>query len=541
MFDFFTHRQSPNVQTLFYVPTPDPFENPLVETNPSPLRQWATALPFANPEQLSEAVLTSLIRLNRFPGTVRKREELMEVYQTPVQRLLHGSAARKGKAPIHSLRRVMKEMAFGYSHTANECLSNKASRRNLERLSHAIYNAIKFYQLEYLYACEEFDCRASHTYRELSRLRTFAEEQNIHLSPVIEDDQPDSPRTIEQQYNRFLLLYLLDPCHLQAGEPRICFNYLDSLAAHACYRPPSHDIDRSGHYVIDRLGEVPPNLFEPDGLDKLTQPRFTLFDLNPVSQQIHQQLRSLERSEEQKPFALRKLNTQDITNLLARILKSWHIRMKRESERHNTSGQVSLWIGINSIYHYLTRDLQPREEEDEITLSQAHSPMKAHLQDPDKPQLTAHRSNQSRSGVALHLNQTQGVLPLVGELVLITLESGAAVSEWRIGIVKRALNLQEGNLEIGIQFVQGRIVPVTLQAINLALGSELDDEQAPPSHPGLYLDHGHSYRSSLIVPKHFFILGQEYRSEEMIPAPSITPLQILESTSRFERFRVKPA
>jgi hypothetical protein len=544
MFEFFTQRQGTSKATIFHVPTADPFENPLVETNPAQLRQWATALPFANPDQLAEAVLTSLVRLNRFPGLVRKRDELMEIYHTPVLRLLHNSASRRGQAPTHKLRQVMLEMAYGYSHRANECLSSKASKKNLLRLTHAIYHAIKFYLQEYLYACEEFDCRTTHTYREISRLRTFAEEQQIHLTPVVEEDHPDVERSIEQQYNRFLLLRLLDPCHLQEGEPRICFEYLDSLAGYARTKPPNRGIERSGHYVIDRLGEVPPSLFEPDGLDTLAQPRFSLFDLNPVSQQIHQQLRNLERSVEQKPPAMSNLSTQEITNLLARILKSWHIRLQRDSERHPTSGEVSIWTGLHNIYSYLTQGqcsaTEAQEtESDEITLTQVKS-VQSQTQDPRKPQLIARRFNQSRSGVALHLPLSPNNPSMVGEVVLISLQSGAELKEWKIGITKRALNRQGGTLEVGVQFVQGHIVPITLQATLRSPHSDRDETEEPPSYPGLYIDQGHAHRSSLLVPKHFFVLGQEYRVEEMIPSQAITPLLLLESTAHFERYRIKP-
>ncbi len=543
MFDFFSHRKGSSTPTVFYVPTPDPFENPLVETNPGPLRQWAIALPFANPDQLAEAVLTSLTRLNRFPGPVRKRYELMEIYQSPALRLVHSSASHRGPAPTQKTRRVMLEMAFGYSHLANQCLGNKASKKNLERLTYAIYHAIKFYLQEYLYACEEFDCRTTHSYREISRLRTFAEEQKIHLSPIGEEDHPDIERSIEQQYNRFLLLRLLDPCHLQAGEVRLCFDYLDALAGHAQFKPPSREIEPSGHYVVDRLGEVPPSLFEPDGLETLTQPRFTLFDLNPVSTQIHQQLRRLERSEEQKPATMSKLTAQEVANLLARMLKSWHIRLQRDSERHTTSGQVSVWTGLNSIYLYLTRDQRQEDYADdaasnEITLTQVQS-VQTKAQDPHKPQLIARRFNQSRSGVALHLSMSPNSPSLVGELVLISLQGGAETTEWKIGIVKRALNRQGEHLEIGVQFVQGRIEPITLQSTLKEMRSDSGETPEKSAYPGLYIDQGHTHRSSLLVPKHFFVLGQEYRVEEMVPAPVITPLQLLESTIHFERYRIK--
>ena len=50
-----------------------------------------------------------------------------------------------------------------------------------------------------------------------------------------------------------------------------------------------------------------------------------------------------------------KLTMQEATNLLARMLKSWHIRLKRDSERHPTSGQVMLWVGVERGLHLSQR------------------------------------------------------------------------------------------------------------------------------------------------------------------------------------------
>ena len=537
MFDFFSHRSSASRQGIFQIPKLDPFENPLVEIHPAQLRQWATALPFANPDQLSEAVLTSLGRLNRYPGPVKKRNELMEIYQTPALRLCHSSGARRGSTTTSQLRRVMLEMAYGYSHIANECLAGKANRKSLDRLAHALYHSLKFYLLEYLYACEEFDCRSGHTYREISRLRTYAEEQELHNREIEDSEDPQSRQaTITHQFNRYLLLRLLDPCHLQEGETRICYEYLESIAGSARFRPPtSSHTEASGHYVIDRLGEVPPYPYDPESEEKLAVPRFVLFDLNPVSQQIHQQMRKLERAEDQKPVAMLRLSQQEAGNLLARMLKSWHIRTKRDSERHTTSGQVQVWTGLQKIHGYLTRDRWDTEaENDEITMTQGPSLPPA-KQDPGKPQLVARRFNQSRSGVALHLPFAHAAAPSIGELILISLAGVSDPNDWKIGVVKRALNHTDGILEIGIQFMLGRIVPVTLRSMTL----HGENDEPPRDHPGLYLDLGHSHRSSLIVPKRFFAIGQEYRVEEMTPAPGITPLMLLESTAMFERYRVK--
>jgi hypothetical protein len=535
MFNFFSHRSSPSSQALFQVPQPDPFENPLVETDPALLRQWATALPFANQTQLAETVLTSLTRLNRFPGQVKKRLELMEIYTTPCMRLSHGHAHRKAEAPVHLIRQVMLEMAYGNCHIANECISIKASRKNLQRLAYSIYNAIKYFIQEYVLGCEEYDCRSRRAYRDITRLMTYAEEQKIHHKQIEDADQ-DEPEyaTIFHQYNRFLLLMLLDPCHLQQGEPRLCFEYLNTLAGNALLSAPTPDTETTGHYVIDRLGEVSPYLYQPEGLNNLSQPRFTLFDLSPVSKLLHQKLRHMERSEEGKPDALVKLTMHEATNLLARMLKSWHIRLKRDSERHHTSGQVMIWVGIDPIYTYLTgHGVSQQTSDEEIDITH-HRTIQQGDDSDFTHQFTAIRTNQSRSGVALKMTKSSVDVPLVGELILFSTHQKRHENDWKIGIIKRALNCESNLLDIGIQFILGKIEPITLR-----LANQQQSSQPLKDRPAIYIDQGHAHRSSLIVPKSFFVIGHEYRVEEMIPAPSITPLQLLETTSRFERYRIK--
>jgi hypothetical protein len=492
-------------------------------------------LPFANQTQLAETVLTSLGRLNRYPDQVKKRFELMEIYTTPCVRLSHGHTQHKSEAPLHLIRRVMLEMGYGYSHLANECICNKANRKNLQRLNHAIYYAIKYFIMEFLLACEDFDCRSVRAYRDITRLMTYAEEQNIQRNQIEDPDQPEPEyATVIHQYNRFLLLLLLDPCHLQAGEPRMCFDLLNAFAGKAKITAPTPETEATGRYVIDRLGEVPPYLYFPECLNNLAQPRFTLFDLSPVSKELHQKLRHMERSDEGKPDVIAKLTRQEATNLLARMLKSWHIRLKRDSERHTTSGEVLLWLGIEAIYAYLTGNSKSSQgDEDEITMTHL-SGLQGEGTTTRGYQYSAMRINQSRSGVALKIAKSATTLPQVGELVLFSSHQQRQENEWKIGIIKRILNSQVNQLDIGIQFIVGKIEPITLRLMN-----QQPTSQQTTDRPAIFIDQGHTHRSSLIVPKNFFVIGQDYRVEEMIPAPTITPLQLLETTARFERYRIR--
>lgn len=535
MFDFFSHRTPANKQPLFFVPQADPFENPLVESDPQQLGRWATALPFANPQQLAENMITSLSRLNRFPGQIKRREELMQIYVTPAMRLAHGMAQRKSQAPVGMVRQVMQEMGYGYSHIANECIARKPNKKVISQLGQAIYYSIKYFMLEYLLACEDFDCRSGSSYRLISRLMTFACEQKLqHVEMDDHDLQESELTTIAHQFNRYLLLLLLDPCHLQEGEPRLCFDFLDTVASYARIAKPTNAEDTTGRYVIDRLGEVPPYLFHHDCLDNLAHPRFTLFDLSPVSQNIHHQLRRMEHSEQNKPSNMNRLTVKEVNNLLARMLKSWHIRLKRDSERHNSSGQIMVWAGVQKVHNYLSgRADDTASDEQEITMTQPTG-MSGTSAATGSSHFVAVRSNQSRSGVALHIPRQAITSQLIGELILISNHELRQGTDWKLGVIKRAMNTMDNMIEIGVQFVQGKIEPITLRLF------KAQSEDTPnPNHPGIFIDQGNNHRSSLIIPKHFFVIGQEYRVEEMIPSPNITPLQLLETTAHFERFRIK--
>ena len=152
---------------------------------------------------------------------------------------------------------------------------------------------------------------------------------------------------------------------------------------------------------------------------------------------------------------------------------------------------------------------------------------------PDR-RIEAVRNNLSRSGVALCIPRQAFSSQIIGELILISTHEKRQGNDWKLGIVKRALNSENNQLEIGIQFILGKSIPITLR-----LAKPQSEESPNPDHPGIFIDQGHNNRSSLIVPKHFFVVGQEYRVEEMIPSPSITPLQQLETTAHFERFKIK--
>ena len=516
------------------MPPPDPFENPLVETHPGALREWATGLPFANPEQLAQAVLTSLGRLNRFPVQVKKRDELLEIYQTPTNRLYHLSLERKSALPTKLTRQVMQEMGYGYLHLVNQWFTEKPSAKRRKELLNHIYHAVKYLALEYLIACLMYDCHGSKTLQELIRLHTLAEENGIQDEPV--DDPEFDFASISQQTKLTLLLSLLDPCHLQEDEPRIAFDYLATFAHIADFVALSPAIDPAGHYVIDRMGEVPPQRLDPSKQEGLTTPRYCLFNVLPVSQRLHQDLRVIEKQSTGNPMGLQHLGIKSASNLLRRMLKSWHIRLQRDSERHTTSGQARLTLGLQAVHQFLANPNTSGEpdncERDTLSVDLETGGLNLTVER-NFPSFDCWRCNQSRSGVALLLPISQSVTPQVGDLVLLTKSDSQSQSEAKVGVVRRVLLKEQRVLEIGVQFISGRMFPLSMQLI------ETIGKQAEHGFPALYIDTGDLDRSSLLVAKDTLLIDHEYRIEEMIPAPVVSPILLTEVTSSFERFRIK--
>ncbi len=533
MLNFFHKRRSSTQHADFELPAPDPFENPLVETHPGQLRQWAAGLPFANPQQLAEAVIISLSRLNRFPGQVKRREELMEIYLTPSNRLFHVSSEKKIPFPIRIKRTLMREMAFGYLHLVNSCLRESPSEKLRRRLAGYIYLTTKFIALEYLSACEEYDCRLSAPRKELMRLYTLAEELNIENLPQDDPEQPIA--SISHQTKLILLLSLLDPCHLQKGEIRIIFDYLNQFAELALFVELDIEAEVGGHYVIDRLGEVSPYPFNPDAIEGLTASRFCLFDIIPISQRLHQHLRIIEQPNAIKPTGLQGLTTKAAANLLRRMLKSWHIRLQRDSERHTTSGQVKLILGLQGVHRQLSAKNTPATasaDAQQETLSVTLDSGAGSRSTADYPPIDSWRFNQSRSGVALQLNLPLAYPPQVGEIALMVKPDSNKREDMKIGIIRRAELKNDSLLEIGLQFINGRILPLSIQA------QDVESDQEPDNLPALYVDLGSLETSSLLLPRDRVEIGRHYRVEEMIPAPVISPIHLSEITALFERYRV---
>lgn len=534
MFQFGKKPQPVANAPTFLCPPPDPFENPMVETLPANLQQWIEHLPIADTVNLGETVLTALSQFNRYPGQIKKRRELLDLYQAPIGRFYQSTTEREESIPLDLRRALMREMAYGYLRIVNEQLGTNRSSRQPMLLLQAIYQAVKHLAFEHYFSTLVYDCRWSDLSSEMIRLHTLAEELGIQDSLV--EDEELKP-TITHLIKRSLLLMLAGPCHFRTGEAKLARTYLDHIASAAFFEPIGSAGEPSGCYVIDRTGKTAPYLYKPDKRDELTEPRHCLFNLTPVSAQVHQHLRIIENRLSERPIGLANLPKEAASSLLKRLLKSWHVRQNRGSERHAISGNAFILFGIQAIYRHLisvTDNLEPPQaSEDNIALVHGlggfHQPTYNLIQ-----AIECQRMNQSHTGIALRLGLAPDRSPQIGELVLVLRNGKGLPSDYRLGQVKRAMRESRTTMELGIEFIQGKLNPISLQPQVAEEGEYL------PSIPALYIGQSGSQRGMLIAAKKQLELDQVYKVAEDMPASAITLTHRLEVMSGCERFNVKP-
>ncbi|EGV51353.1 hypothetical protein Rifp1Sym_bm00140 [endosymbiont of Riftia pachyptila (vent Ph05)] len=533
MFSLFNNRADLMDQTLFSVPAPDSTQSPLVETHPGQLRQWVASLPYASPERVAEFVIANLSLLNRHPDRVKDRAELMEIYRMPSTRLCRIPIGKRGAPDILQIRRLLTEMAYGYKHIINECLNNRSWLKQRKRLLHSIFYALKFLALEQFVAFEGYDCRSRKSLSEVLKLYALAEQQNLHNEIIDDHDQAgDETSTISHQTKRIILVSLLDPCHLEPGEARICFDFLNQYAGKAKFGSVTATGDAAGRFVIDMSGMEPSRPFDPDTSPNLDPRRYRRFSLTSVSKRIHRAQQKIAMNGEEPPPGLQHLPPEEAILILRRILKSWHIQQQRGADRQNRPRRVAIALGVTSIHHYLQTLAIQNESSSDSSFSVILNGNLGADYAPQHKSFECMQVDQSASGVALQLQLSQSSSPQVGQLLLITASEDENSSDWRIGVVRRAMRKGNSSLELGVQFIRGHVSPITLRTPNKG-------KEEQPGRRALFIDRGHKHRGSVIVSRNSLELDQGYRVDEQTPDPVIVPMQLAEATPGFARYRLK--
>lgn len=516
------------------VPAPDRYKDPTVELRPAALKTWVDQLPYANSHVVIEQLTHRLSRLNRFPDVVKSRFEIMGCYQQGEQRLTEEDAATR-----EQWRLLIVEMAHGYKHLVNE--QQASSRRASEQLlATAIYWAMHYLSQLQLMIFEDYDCKNTRIWRELTALYRLAEQKELLTLPISDPFQTVLKQpTIDHQFKRIVLLATLDSCQLRATEISVCYLYLNLHAETAQLMPLNAQQQENGRFLVDTRGlRLPSPYRSKQTFPEEEQHHYRLLNVTPFSQRLHQDLQQLQKDYGIRlPAGLQQLQgASEAAHLLRRLLQTWHLRPTRQSERSERYGWMLVHLGLDAVHH----GLQPQQSSliepeplpiqdgaaEEIVLS---SVSKEKAQPAKTIQAFRwYRINRSEGGVALRVRLPCKPMPEVGHLLLLKDES-EPTAEPRIGIIRRCMKFDAKTLELGVQFVRGLVLPVTLQMLK---------EQEGTAYRALLVKRGKAEFDSILIAQGGYQAGSSYQVNGLPQQKSLAIIadKQLETGSGFERF-----
>lgn len=528
--------------TRLTVPAADATENPGTITLTQELQLWVDELPYANPLQTAKQLLKSLSQLNRHPGRIANRAELMACYQPPFHQLVnqakkkHHGNRHRGAAELYGLtERITAEIAYGYKIVLREQNYFRHSRWPVEQQANLIYQALEGLILSLLFTFAEHRQEPHHTWGEILQLYLLAEQLGLPKEPADSPlNESDGGSDIRALLKTIVLILLLDPYKLQQNEIWQAYSYLGWWGDHALItRFKSAEEGTGRRYVIDFDSHAKPHPFDPVAPPENSD-NCLLFDAAPLCQLINRQLQGLQSKILPTIPGLRDLSTPAVQQLFHNMLVAWLVHPSRRYPREERYNWLIIACGITDIAHFLrcggivnapTTEDEPDEER--VIIEDTLSP----YQEVTHNTFQWRQTNVSKSGVGLEIDPIHAGSVQVGQLVLMESERPNGEESWMIGVVRRLILRKKNRLEAGVQFVQGRVSAATIKP------KVFGTTDAADFQPALLLDRGKKYSAAIFTPHLLYHPKREYFVEpHQGRVCRIFADKLLESTNCFQRF-----
>ncbi len=531
------------------VPALDRVENPETITKPNALRQWANNLPYAYPLGVANSLHQALFLLNRHPKPVPQRQELMELFLEPYLTIadliqsdsiqLDGSAVNhRDRAMLYGLmEKINTEMAYGFKKVIRGKEFNKKLKLP-DALSTSIYWTIYCLILSILFDLSAYRPESRSVWREILQLYLLAQEHGVAATKF--SNPPAEARclpSIESEFIRILLILSLDPLGLTRKEVWSVYHHLTSGALKARLGTFAPLQETNGLLLVDLLGiepvKPPLPVKEPENPD-----RFLILDTNHLMSEIDQQLESLAPDSKKKGQPIPGLTRQQSIQVLDRMLQCWQSRLSRRHPRREQYDRLVAVGGIDAVYHYLKQgSLAPQQgghgtdEQEEIQAFDVTGYLSATSVEKSHTTYSCRQTNISESGMAIVTNQPEvNDLP-IGQIILAESEQAQDAARWRAGVVRRLVQRNQTTMELGIQFLPGKVSAVSIRPEGFGAGGSTTQQ------PALLVTQGNGTLDVLITPPMLYEIGRPYEVEISEGYSNrIYAGRMLESSGCFDRF-----
>ena len=453
-------------------PSQNPGTHLLAKTDYDVLEHWLEELPSGNMAKYVLEVKDGAANLNRTEIPIAQRVKLLELLDQAYEKIhnyyrpLMKSGPFKGKHPpddeLVELNQLTVEMSFAYKICVDQFAAKKSFFRKNKELSHSINLALHYLGLTLLESYELYSPIPMHVWSEIYQLYLLAEKKDFsedvqdvsHVYNVLE--------TTELTFLRNCMIAVSNPYHLKRGDHWEVFQYLQYWVNKAILSEDPDDFSDKNCFVVDLNNDDKPTSKRTLKSENIHENlRFILTDTINMNI-IHQidEIASTGRSPT-KAFS-ENIVGKTATHLLKDLLASWEMKQERQGTRYPIISKMEVIWGLNSIHHVLSLmdPLQPGElEQRERQLDEARE----NVIESDWSTL-----NNSKGGICINQPKEKVRDLDVGQLVSLrqsVQEDNRVTSQkWKLGVICWITGSQREGTRVGIQFLNGDVQPVQLQA-----------------------------------------------------------------------------
>ncbi|MCG5511918.1 hypothetical protein [Ectothiorhodospira shaposhnikovii] len=544
---------------------------------PRKVKRWLKALPMADMGETTRRLLQALQALNGRSLPPAERLEIMELLH-PSLLMVQDHLGRhfinrslplppRGLQIAHIAGELLAETSTGYLRVLRDLRGIKKTGLSTRQLTTAIYQGLNMLGAQQRHAARLYLPAPPGTWQAMHELLADAEYHGI-LHQELTDEQ-SKQRTPAQAYLQAALLALAAPLTLRQGESDRLHRHLEAHCA-TCHIGSDALPDHAGMlYRIDLRSDRAPDYITPDELDNTATSRF--LRIAPLIRQ----LRDLVRQENSRPLD---------NDLIHRALIAWTNTARRRFNRTGRAGRIDVTTGLADIHHCITRkvdaDLGKRSTDTDLTqlslqeidynlrsmemgisvryladmpkdlgssawdsIAKGNLVTSTTLPDngtaPPSPETPTPQAWQlvdsSAGGFRLRWEQPQAGRVQVGELVGLRSSHEGAGAGWQLGIVRWMMFHPATGLEIGVQILAPRSLPIMLRRAKrrLAHGQPLEGLMSPTIQVL-------QQATSLFCPAGAFQVDDEVAVILAGRTLSVRLTRKLAHSSRFEQFAYEP-
>lgn len=445
---------------MLTVPAIDPSEDLTVETRPKYLQEWLGTLPLTNLPEVSSTLHHEMAALNRQKVAIESRLKLLELYRDVILKLLPSleeqfvvqrlPLSEKNRQMAELSRSLLLELANGYKIILLDYQGLRITLGKGKILQMAAQRAMSVLGKILTVCYQIYAPTPSGVWFEIHQIFRFSIEQGI-ANEAVQDEDGES--NVSLVYKKILLLALSNPYHMNPGEVGLALSYLSRFGNLAQFQPFVQAGHSAGLFLVQTAGDAPPKSI-PKNYSEADNRNDILLNTQEVIQALHQHVHQLETAEKSKVHGTEGARETGNLDLLKRLLKFWSAVPKRVFQRSKNISSTEVCIGLPAIHHFLGGiNVYALTDDDELTPAGLGNESRF----ASKKWLIV---NESAGGLALRgiFDDLPQIRP--GEVIGLKAEGS---NDWNIGVVRWAQNDKPNELEIGIQLLAPKAVPVSIK------------------------------------------------------------------------------